>query len=684
MKEKFARLIDRVKENFKKNRIPIIILLVIWILAVVFSLQSYQKTMGKKSSGNEFYDEVVELCDDLVVEEIVPVEPDSDVLAIKFATYARKNNGSFNVKVVGNKSKTVYLDQTVKANSVQDNAFVAFDLGEKLDAKKDPELTVTITSMAEMDNGAGVYYSTLKAFEGSQLKINGKLQEGDLTLRFLKENEDLMKFYHLIIVWVIVSFSFVILVMLLVNPRYEILFTLIVIAFGLTFWLIITPMSVPDETIHYEYSFQLSNYIMGEKNHLIFDEEYQNYGSFAGHQNISAAYERFIKKINRPMNLDEKNVRMKFDIEESYKICFVPQALGITFARIMNWNMLRTFYTGRLFNLIFYTICIYIAIRNTPVHKVLFGILATLPIFMQQAASFSYDCYINGITFVIIAFLMKWMFSDKEISKKEFIFVFIVNLLIAPIKVVYGLFTLLYWFVPVEKFGSKKNKILSILVITAPAMFELGKLLIPLAFRIVRKIFENLFFKKVEAETIFDPNNIGVLHVEGETYTFADVLFDPVQAITLILRTIRYNLKTWFYGSFGRALSGNSLILPTTLVHLSLGMLVLAALREEEYVSSIWFKVAIIFMCVFGGLMMVGGMLISWTEIEQDIIEDFGGPVIQGVQGRYFSPFLPYLFLVLHNKKIQIPKKFDHYLIYASILLVFEVVVYVLSYTFIN
>ena len=82
--------------------------------------------------------------------------------------------------------------------------------------------------------------------------------------------------------------------------------------------------------------------------------------------------------------------------------------------------------------------------------------------------------------------------------------------------------------------------------------------------------------------------------------------------------------------------------------------------------------------------MMVGGMLISWTEIEQDIIEDFGGPVIQGVQGRYFSPFLPYLFLVLHNKKIQVPKKFDHYLIYVSILLVFEVVVYVLSYTFIN
>ena len=81
---------------------------------------------------------------------------------------------------------------------------------------------------------------------------------------------------------------------------------------------------------------------------------------------------------------------------------------------------------------------------------------------------------------------------------------------------------------------------------------------------------------------------------------------------------------------------------------------------------------------------MVGGMLISWTEVDQEIIEDYGGPIIQGIQGRYFSPFLPYLFPILSNRKIKIPKKFDQYMIYVFVLLVFEVVVYVLSYTFLN
>lgn len=682
MKNKLNELKNRIIENFNKNKIPTIALLLIWIVVIVFTLFSYKDTLGKISSGNEAYDNVVELCEGRVVEETLAVNEGSEAIAIKFATYARKNNGSFNITVSGNESKKEYLNKTVNAGSLQDNAFLAFALSEKLDPKIDSKIKVTLSSQSEANQGAGVYYSNLKAYEGSELKIDNVLQEGDLSLRFLNESADLNLFYHIVIIWVITTFTLIILMTLLVKPKYETLFTVIAICFGLTFWLIITPMSVPDETIHYEYSLQLSNKMMGAKDHLIIDEEYQNYGAMAGHLNISAAYERFIQKINRPLSLDEKNVKMNFDIDDSYHICFVPQALGITLARLLKWNMLRTFYLGRLFNLIFYVICVHIAIKKTPVFKVLFGILATLPIFMQQAASFSYDCYINGLTFVIIACLMKWMYQGEQIDKKEFIFVFIVNLLIAPIKVVYGLFTFLYWFVPAERFGGKKNKIIGTLIVTAPAMYELTVLLFPLAFRVVRKFFERVFM--VEAETIYEASITSPMSVEGDTYTFADVTDHPLEAIELIARTIRYSIKTWFYASFGRALSGNTLILPTYLVHSILALLFAAALREEEHYFSNKFRITIILMCIFAGLMMVGGMLISWTEVDQEIIEDFGGPIIQGIQGRYFSPFLPYLFPILSNRKIKIPKKYDQYMIYAFVLLVFEVVVYVLSYTFLN
>lgn len=682
MKRRFDELKSRIAENFRKNRIPVIILSVLWIAAVVFTLHMYHDNLGKISSGNEAYENVVELSNGISISETLPSVEDSEAVAVKFATYARKNNGSFDIEVIGADSGHVYAQKTVKVSSLQDNAFVTFGLDEKLDPKVDSAIRVLLTSQCDAGQGAGVYYSNLKAFENSILTIDQKVQEGDLSIRFLNDSSELSLFYHIVIVWVIVTFSLIILILLLFEPKYEILFTLMAIAFGLTFWLIITPMSVPDETIHYEYSLQLSNYMMGKENHLIIDEEYLNYGAMAGHQNISAAYERFIKKINRPLSLDEKDVELRFDIDNSYKICFVPQALGITVARLLKWNMLRTFYLGRLFNLIFFVVCVYIGIRKTPVHKVLFGILATLPIFMQQAASFSYDCYINGLTFVIISCLMKWMYQSEPIDKKEFVFVFIVNMLIAPIKVVYGLFSFLYWFVPWERFGSKKNKFIGIMIVTAPAMYELTRLLFPLIYRIFRKIFERLFLNRVAAETISSGRIPEFL--EGDIYTFADVTDHPLEALKLVIRTIRYSIKTWFYASFGRALSGNTLILPTYLVHILLALLVLASLRKEEFNGTVLFKIIIFILCIFAGLMMVGGMLISWTEVDQEIIEDFGGPIIQGIQGRYFSPFLPYLFTILNNKKFSIPKKFDRYMIYTFILIVFEVIVYVLSYTFVN
>ena len=42
---------------------------------------------------------------------------------------------------------------------------------------------------------------------------------------------------------------------------------------------------------------------------------------------------------------------MNYDVKDSYVEAFVPQALGITLARLLNLNMLKTFYMGRLFNI---------------------------------------------------------------------------------------------------------------------------------------------------------------------------------------------------------------------------------------------------------------------------------------------------------------------------------------------
>ena len=58
--------------------------------------------------------------------------------------------------------------------------------------------------------------------------------------------------------------------------------------------------------------------------------------------------------------------------------------------------------------------------------------------------------------------------------------------------------------------------------------------------------------------------------------------------------------------------------------------------------------------------------------------------MVQGIQGRYFCPLLPYFFTVFNNKKFSIPEKFDKYILFVYLVIFFEIVLYVMSYTFLN
>lgn len=682
------RLLKRITANFKKNKIYLLIFLLIWTATVVLSISHYGNTLGKQSLGNEVADSVVEVSKDVLIKQNVMAKDivDCDSICIKFATFARKNQGNVYIRINDNAGELL-IDKTIPIKNIQDNAFYTISFGDKIDLDKITSITLTVSADSNIGESVGVYYSHVNAFDRGNLFINEEAMDGDLALRFLKDDDNLRLFYRIIITWTISSFTLIILLLLLYNPKPEYLFAIICLCFGVIYLLIITPMSVPDETPHYEYSFQISNFILKEDNYRMFDEEYQNYGSFAGHLNISAAYSRFIRRINRPLSLDNNDVYMTVDINESYKTCFIVPGLGIALARLLNWNMLRTFYLGRFFNLLFYTVCVFIAIKKTPIHKTLFGIIATLPILMQQAASFSYDCFINGLMIVLISCVLKWIFQEETISLPEFIFVFIVNLLLAPIKVVYGLFSFLFIFVPYERYGNKNKKLLATMILLAPAIYELTTLLFPLLFRIIRKIYENLSFASMSNNYSYASMNHSSLptsYSDNEMYTFSYVINHPLEAIDLLLRTIRYGLKIWFYAAIGRALSGNSLILPTTLVHLILALLIGASFIKQDYIEKPSFKIFSLFLCVIAGLMMLAGMLVSWTEMNQEIVEDYGGPIIQGVQGRYFSPLLYSVFPILNNKKINISQKADKCFIFALILLTFEVIIYVLSYTFVN
>ena len=91
--EKLRELMGRIKNNFSKNRILVSVLLLLWIVTIVVTLLTYKDSLGKMSTGNEAFDNVIELVEDVELKETVKSVEGSDALAIKMATFARRNNG---------------------------------------------------------------------------------------------------------------------------------------------------------------------------------------------------------------------------------------------------------------------------------------------------------------------------------------------------------------------------------------------------------------------------------------------------------------------------------------------------------------------------------------------------------------------------------------------------------------
>ena len=637
----------------------------LWIVTIILTLISYNPTLGKRSYGNFDKDFPVEIDNKTIIEQTFLVKDGTDAISVCLVTYARKNSGNLFFKVSDVSGNEIYADEKINCSNIQDRSFYTVSLNKKLKLQM---VKITLSSDSEHDKAVGAYYSYDNELERSNFRINNTKTEGALCARYLLADNKLAFFKNTTLILVISAPSFMFLWLILLEPKYEVFFTVMVLVLGITFMFIITPLAVPDEMGHYHRTLLVSNKILGTNPNTV-DETYVSYDSFTGYKNSQDAYRRVVDELFGPADVNKTQIDIH-DPYNMYKICYVPQALGVSIGRALGLNVLLAFYLGRIFGLFFYTTCIYLSIRKTPIHKLLFGLLACMPMFIQQAASYSYDGFIFGLTFITISYLLKWIFVEERVTYKELAVVAIGSWILAPAKIVYSVFALLYFFVPKERFGSLRNKIFACLLINLMGIREIYN---AIYHRIAIHIWRMLGWV-ASAETVELVSIKPTPH--NDPYTFTYVLQHPMETIRLFIYTIRYSLKLWFYGSIGRTMCALNLILPLPIVQSLPLLLFVAAFRKEDYVESIPLKASFVFLAGCAGLMTLFGMLVGWTNTDSEMIE--------GIQGRYFSPLLPYFFAIFNNKRVSLPKKFDKYLIFIHILLMFEVIVYILSYTFVN
>ena len=307
---------------------------------------------------------------------------------------------------------------------------------------------------------------------------------------------------------------------------------------------------------------------------------------------------------------------------------YLIPTLAVLIGKLLGLSALTIFYMGRLANLFVYILIIFLAIKYTPIQKWVFFLLALMPMALYEAASFSSDGFNIAISFLLIAYILKLAFDDEitAISRNQFLFVFILGLMLALSKEIYILSLLLFLIIPKHKFVSRNFKYTWFFII--------------FVFSISSALLWGLIVKGMYVPLTPNVN-------PQEQISF--ILTHLISFIWIFLGTISNNLLfylTTFVGSF--EWDGTNLLspLPQSLVLLYIMILFLVALTDKTEVK-MNLNQKLLSMVVF----LLG--FVSIFVLEYLTWNDVGNSFINGVYGRYFIPIAPLLFLAVYNNRIR-------------------------------
>ena len=438
------------------------------------------------------------------------------------------------------------------------------------------------------------------------------------------------------------------------NVKYEAVFFWLVLSLGLLYMLIITPMAVPDEHFHYSNSYRIYNILMGMEHPETMI--YQNDPDLLHHHNTVSGYTRLLEDFGGAMPEDapfDSYTRLA-----AYPMCYAPQVLGIFIGRLLNRNFITLFELGRFFNLLTYAFFVYVAVKQIPRFKVLLGIISMTPMALQQAASFSTDSFINGLSFVLIAYACKMIWSEQPIERRDVIVSIATATFLAPTKVIYCGILLLYFLIPSGNFSDPKGKIKFLCAIVGVA----GVLI--------------LLFQLSSILTLQNSSEAAKNWEGQENYNLAFVLSHPLETIQIFWNTLTELGEFWCYQAVGVRLCGMTLFISDSTIAayiLAIFAAVFDTFETNRQKVTWGLRIAcLLATCAIVGLTMAA-MFLGWTSNTRDLIA--------GVQGRYFIPAMPLVMIALSVPQIRIPDKVIRYLVIFAGALNIQVIAEVLRIT---
>lgn len=390
--------------------------------------------------------------------------------------------------------------------------------------------------------------------------------------------------------------------------------------------LIITPMNqVPDEIGHiFRVDAISEGEIVAQKNE---EGEYKESISktfwyvLNNGQADRTIYKRIIKGIIT--GTDPEEYESYYDNTVSYNpVVYTPQVIGVVIGKFLHLPIVITMYLGRFFAMLAFAIICYFALKIMPKYKMFMMLIMMLPMTIQQSAAYTGDSMLFAIAFLLIACAFKYAYAlDGKLSKKQVISIYVLSALIACCKsVVYLPIAFLFILIPKEKFKKPIYKWLHIILAVAIAgCVSMG-------------------WSMSQGAT-----------AQGSSDSLNYILTNPFEFITM---------------SVGSALSAGALDFSNQAIGIELAYYTYEA--AKIYTIIFFVLVTILIMRNTEKLQMkkmdtllcwaipiiITGMFFT-VALTQWYPSRPENAVIEGVQGRYFTAFLPLIPFMLQTKKTE-------------------------------
>lgn len=624
-------------------------------------------------------------------------------VSMNFHIFNRVQHGTVFVDLEdkeGNVISSAARDMT----SVLDNTFKGFIFDNMVQPQEDAEYILHIYIQPETAEDRIALWKSETDYEGFEISENGQMSHGTAALQYYTRHvgNRIYGWFAVVSLLAVLGMEILYFAVFVKKCRLETAFAIAALFMGTVFSLFTPIAGGPDEYVHMASAYKMSNDILGVENTYTYGalnvrrcdgvmplDTTVEYNAFR----FADMYEGLFKNSGGKTDMVEISARTA----DVFKGLYIPQAIGITLARILNMGFVQLVLMGRMFNLLFYVIAVYFAIKLMPVFRAALACCALLPMTLQLAGNFSYDTYINGISFLLIGSIFGLAYKKEKIGAKDLIVPALRACLLAPVKAIYVVMPLLIFILPSGKFKNKNIAAAAKCAVMAAAVLiwaftSIGSVIDTLKPRQTEVQIPAVPEQTEQAERTAEPkHNKGAvypydLYLRSNTPAEEDVFYDPAsdlmpngdskyyynvlyilthlkQTVKLVMNTVTHHSGKYLQSMIGTRL-GEIIVVDLQASRIWLILIVIVLLlssvrvKGETYLHTGWRKRlgAFIFASVAG---LTTAACIMWTPINYE--------VIFGIQGRYFIPALPLMVMFFSNNIITLERNIDRELVYSML-----------------